>query len=479
MDTVKLDIGYISGNAVGQTGQEVYVYKGIPYAAPPIRDLRWKPPQPAAPWSGVRVCSEFSIQAAQPPDIYANKKMQKLPSSEDCLYLNVLTPARKNTDKLPVMVWFHGGGLRYGNGNSSLCNSLGLPRHGVVLVTVNSRLGVMGLFAHPLLSNESPQGASGNYLFLDMIASLEWVKRNIAAFGGDPDNVTIFGQSGGGLKVAALIASPLAKGLFHRAIIESGGKFEPTQLEVLEKFGEKLFAKLGVDKEKDPLASARAMPWEKIIELEQALNVELGNEYVFMGPWNIALDGWFMPDSIFNLFQTGKRNEVPYLMISNMGELTGPGLVVIDGMITVYLKLLSAPSKAGSKGYVAVFDRVPDGWRQEGCVAAHGIELHYVFGALDNREEWEGQVINYSSSGAKSPVPIITDTDKKVSEAVMTIWTQFARTGNPSVKGLIEWPAWDKTNDQYLLISERLQVKSGYSDLTKIKGIRTSKSINI
>ena len=479
MDTVKLDTGYISGTAVGQTGQKVYIYKGIPYAAPPIRDLRWKPPQPVAPWSGVRVCSEFSIQATQPPDIYANEKIQKLPSSEDCLYLNVLTPTQKRADKLPVMVWFHGGGLRYGNGNSSLCNSLGLPRHGVVLVTVNSRLGVMGLFAHPLLSRESPQGASGNYLFLDMIASLEWVKRNIAAFGGDPENVTIFGQSGGGLKVAALIASPLAKGLFHRAIIESGGKFEPTQLEVLEKFGEKLFAKFGVDKGKDPLASARAIPWEKILELEQALNIELGNEYIFMGPWNIALDGWFMPDSIFNLFQKGKRNEVPYLMISNMGELTGPGMVVIDGMITVYLKLLSGPSKASSRGYVAVFDRVPDSWRQEGCVAAHGIELHYVFGALDNKEEWEAQVINYSSSGAKSSIPIITETDKEVSEAVMTIWAQFARTGNPSVKGLIEWPAWDETGNQYLLITERLQVKSGYSDLKKIKGIRTSRSISI
>ena len=479
MDTVKLGTGYISGTAMGRTGQKVYMYKGIPYAAPPIRDLRWKPPQPVAPWSGVRDCSEFSIQATQPPDIYTNEKIQKLPSSEDCLYLNVLTPTQKRADKLPVMVWFHGGGLRYGNGNSSLCNSLGLPRHGVVLVTVNSRLGVMGLFAHPLLSQESPHGASGNYLFLDMIASLEWVKRNIAAFGGDPDNVTILGQSGGGLKVAALIASPLAKGLFHRAIIESGGRFEPTQLEVLEKFGEKLFAKFGVDKEKDPLGAARAIPSEKIIELEQALNVELGNEYVFMGPWNMALDGWFMPDSIFNLFQKGKRNEVPYLMVSNMGELTGPGLVVDDGMIRVYLKLLSAPSKANSRGYVAVFDRVPDSWRQQGCVAAHGIELYYVFGALDNKEEWEAQVINYSSSGAKSPIPLITDTDKEVSEAVMTLWAQFARTGNPSLKGLIEWPAWDETGNQYLLITERLQVKAGYSGLTKIKGIRNSRSISL
>ena len=160
-----------------------------------------------------------------------------------------------------------------------------------------------------------------------MIASLKWVKRNIAAFGGDPDNVTIFGQSGGGLKVAALIASPLAKGLFHRAIIQSGGRaFEPKSLKVMEKFGEKFFTRLGVDKEKDPLAAARALPWEKIIEIEQAFNVELGHEYVFMGPWNLLEDGWFMPGTIPAIFQTGKRNQVPFLMVANMGELTGPGL---------------------------------------------------------------------------------------------------------------------------------------------------------
>lgn len=222
MNPIKLDTGYISGTVAGQPGREVYVYRGIPYAAPPVGDLRWKPPQPEASWSGIRECTKFSIQAAQYPDVHASDKMKKLPSSEDCLYLNVMTPAKKATDKLPVMVWFHGGGTRYGNGNSPISNNLGLPRHGVVIVTINHRLGILGLFAHPLISQESPRGVSGNYLFLDLIASLEWVKRNIAAFGGDPDNVTIFGQSGGGLKVAALLASPLAGGLFHRAIVQSG-----------------------------------------------------------------------------------------------------------------------------------------------------------------------------------------------------------------------------------------------------------------
>lgn len=261
MHKIKLDTGYITGTVVSQTGREVYIYKGIPYAAPPIGELRWKPPQPAASWSGVRACTEFSVQAAQYPDVNAPDAGKKVQSSEDCLYLNVLTPTEKTTDKLPVMVWLHGGGLRYGNGNFALSVNLGLPLHGVVQVNINHRLGVMGLLAHSLLTAESPQYSSGDYMFLDMIAALQWVKRNIAAFGGDPANVTIFGESGGGLKVAALMASPLANGLFQRAIIESGGRyFDTVPLDEMEGFGEKLFRKLGVAKEKDPLAAVRKLP---------------------------------------------------------------------------------------------------------------------------------------------------------------------------------------------------------------------------
>jgi para-nitrobenzyl esterase len=478
MNTVKLDTGYISGIVAGQPGQEIHIFRGIPYAAPPIGELRWRPPQPALSWSGVRECTKFSVQAAQFPDPHSSDKMQALPSSEDCLYLNVMTPAKKATDKLPVMVWFHGGGTRYGNGNLPISNSLGLPNHGVVLITVNSRLGIFGLFAHSSISHESTQGVSGNYLFLDLIDSLRWVKKNITAFGGDPDNVTIFGQSGGGLKVAALIASPLAKGLFQRAIIQSGGRsFEPPKLKDLEKSGDKYFAKLGVDKDKDPLAAARAIPWQKIVEVEQALNVELGKTYEFMGPWGIVEDGWFMPDSLYNMYQTGKRNQVPFLALADMGELTGPGLVIADTIIASYLNLLKSPNKADSRGYAAVFDRVPDNWRQEGCVAAHGMELHYMFGSLDVKEAWEAHYGGFTYSGAKSPAPALTSIDRKISEAMMNIWTQFARTGNPSVKGLIEWPAWNKESDQYLLISDGLQVKSGYSELAKIKPVKFAFSL--
>jgi para-nitrobenzyl esterase len=478
MNKVKLDTGYITGAAVTQADREVHLYKGIPYAAPPIGELRWKPPQPVAPWSGVRACTEFSIQAAQYPDPYLTDASKKKPSSEDCLYLNVLTPVEEITDKLPVMVWLHGGGLRYGNGNSALSVNLGLPLHGAVQVNINHRLGVMGLFAHPLLTRESPQCVSGNYMFLDMIAALQWVRCNIAAFGGDPDNITILGQSGGGLKVAALMATPLADGLFQRAIIQSGGRyFDTVALDKMETFGEKLFRKLGVDKEKEPLAAVRRLSWETIINTDQELNVEMGPEYVFMGPWQVVHDGWFLPDTLVNMFRTGRRNQVPYLVIANKGELTGPGILIADMIIKDYLRLLTGRSTAESRGYAAVFDQVPEGWKSEGCVPAHGMELHYVFGALDDSEAWATAKAGYEASGAKSTIPTISHSDRAVAENIMSIWTGFAKSGNPCVEGLIEWPAWEPAADEYLLITDPLQIKTGFSDLLKIQADTSKQTI--
>jgi para-nitrobenzyl esterase len=469
MNSVKLDTGYVSGTIGGQPGQEIHIYRGIPYAAPPIGELRWRPPQPASSWSGIRACPKFSIQAAQYPDPNSPNP-DKMTSTEDCLYLNILTPAKNATDKLPVMVWLHGGGLRYGNGNSPLSVNFGLPLHGVVQVNLNHRLGVMGLISHPLLSQESPQHVSGKYMFLDMIAALQWVQRNIAVFGGDPHNVTIFGESGGGLKVAALMATPLAGGLFHRAIIESGGRyFDTVALKEMEKFGEKLFHRLGVDKARDPLEAVRKLSWETIINIDQELNVEMGREYLFMGPWQVVHDGWFLPDTLVNMFQTGRRNQVPYLIVANKGELTGPGSLIADMMIKDYLRLLTGKSTAKSRGYAAVFDQVLEGWRREGCVAAHGMELHYVFGALDDAGAWAAAKHGYADSGAKSPVPAVSAADRKVADNMETIWTTFAKTGNPSVKGLIDWPAWESQTDQYLLITDPLQVKTKYTDLLKIK----------
>jgi para-nitrobenzyl esterase len=471
MEIIELDTGRISGMVLGEPGREVRVYRGIPYAMPPVGDLRWKPPQPASPWRGIRKCTAYSIQAAQYPDVNIINA-DKVPSSEDCLYLNVLTPAKKAPDKLPVMVWFHGGGLRYGSGNGSLCNSPGLPQRGVVLVTVNHRLGVMGLLTHPLLTLESQNGASGNYLFLDLIASLQWIKRNISAFGGDPNNITIFGCSGGGMKVNSMMASPLARGLFHRAICQSGGgDYTTVTMKDMETYGNELFAMLGVNKQKDPLAAARALPWQKIIEVDQALCVELGKKhgswFAFTGPWDLAMDGWVMPDTLTGIFKAGKQNPVPFIMFAILGELTGPGFVWKPEMIPDYVGLLSGASKVNVKGYAGIFDQVPGNWRQEGCVSSHGMEMHYVFGALDDQEAWNREFFLYAAAGAKSPAPLISDTDRRVSDIIMKIWTQFAKTGDPNIKGLITWPAWDKDTDQYLYVADPLEVRDGYSQIAQ------------
>ena len=466
MKTVKLDTGYISGTMTGESGNEVRTYRGIPYAAPPVGELRWKPPQKVTPWEGVRECADYSVQAAQYPDMNLSEEYRNVPSSEDCLYLNVYTQAKSDTERRPVMVWLHGGGLRYNNGNRPLQNSPGLPQHGVILVTVNSRLGEMGLFAHPLLTKESTHNSSGNYMFLDMIASLEWVQRNIAAFGGDPDNVTIFGESGGGDKVVCMLTSPLAKGLFHRAICQSGGSHaDAVPLKEMEEYGSKLFAMLGVDKEVDPLASARALPWEKVVEVSQAMGEQTGGNAVFGGLWDIAVDGWFLPDTPYNILDRHEYNAVPMITCTNLGELTGPGVVHAPDIIPAYLKINAAVKKSGNKGYVGVFDQVPGNFREEGGVSAHAMELHFVFGNVDDPQPWKRLSYMYQAAGAKSSLPVITDVERKVSEEMMRMWTAFARTGNPNVSGLIDWPAYDETTDKYLYIVDPLQVKTGFSQL--------------
>jgi para-nitrobenzyl esterase len=302
MDPIETDSGYISGTVIGEPGNEIRIYRGIPYAAPPIGDLRWKPPQPVTPWEGIREATQFSKWAAQPfpsPAIY--QVMDETGMSEDCLYLNVLTPSRDPDERLPVMVWLHGGMLIILSGNMRHYNTHQLPQHGVVIVTISHRLGPFGYLAHPDLSAESEKGkgvyASGNYGQLDLIAALKWVKKNIEAFGGDPDCVTIFGQSGGGSKVKWLMASPLATGLFHRAWSMSSNINEylgDMSLPEAEENGKKLADHLGASDIKD----LRARTWQKIIKA--ASDIKFPSEF--------TQDGWSFPkESLATTFQTGKR----------------------------------------------------------------------------------------------------------------------------------------------------------------------------
>jgi para-nitrobenzyl esterase len=330
----------------------------------------------------------------------------------------------------------------------------------------------MGLLAHPLLSKESPKGISGNYMFFDMIAALQWVQRNIAAFGGNPKNVTIFGESGGGAKVNCLMASPLAKGLFHRGIFESGaaGGFSPgAPMKNLESIGEKLFARLGVDKEADPLRAARALPPGKIMEAESSLLKELGKGERARSLWDSAIDGQFLTDAPANVFRAGEQNPAPVVTSANLGELTGPGTLVMPFLIPDYVNVLKGVNISGQKGYACIFDQVPSKWRQEGCVSTHAMELAYVFGDWDNSTRWWPGIFNLlaKGSGAKTPDPALTDADRKVSENMMAMWARFAKTGNPNAEGPVAWPAYEPSTDQYLYIAEPLQVKSGFSKVAQ------------
>jgi para-nitrobenzyl esterase len=467
IDKVKTENGYISGIKVGEKGREIHTFYGIPYAAPPVGDLRWCPPQAAVSWTGTRACTTYGNAAPQ-ISISGPMKPHKMDlkdfeftQSEDCLYLNILTPAKKSSDKLPVMVWMHGGGFIYGTANEAIYNLTRLPSHGVVQVNVNMRLGPFGMCAHPLLSRESVDGVSGNYMFLDMVAALKWVQRNITAFGGDPGNVTIFGESGGGAKVVSLLASPLAKGLFNRVIAESGSP-DGKNIQELESVGENFFKKLGVAGEKDPLKAARALPWKKIIDTEEDMLCELS----FMtraGLWDLAIDGWFMPQFPQEIFRAGKQNPVDYMLLANLGELTTPP----GGyLIPAYLGVFSGAEKTGAKVHAIIFDKVPAGWRSQGCFSFHAVELGYVFGDWDNKSGFWKRIMSIAGlAGAKTEDPGLDAEDKNVSEMMMKMWTNYAKTGQPDIPGAVDFPTWDKNSDRYLFIGKQAEVKSGYSKL--------------
>jgi para-nitrobenzyl esterase len=466
MAQIKIETGIIEGVVEGEKGKEINIYRGIPYAAPPVGDLRWRPPQPAAPWKGVKDCTRF---AGISPQVNADPSIAHLARTEDCLYLNVMTPAKKPGEKFPVMVWMHGGGYFAGCGNDKMWNGVRVPEHGVVVVSLTHRLGAIGLLAHPELSKESPEGVSGNYLFLDLIASLKWIQKNIAAFGGDPKNVTIFGESGGGAKVSMMLASPLAKGLFHKAICESGTAMVVSQskpLQALEKDGAALFNKLGVK----TLKEARQVSWDKIIAASEAMGTPGGPGGLPFPPWDAAVDGWLLPKSPRELFENGSINAVPLITCANLGELTGPGMLVMPFIIPAYIKMHGAVNKAGLASYACIFDKIPNYWRKQGIVSFHAIELPYVFGDWDNYSEWwHSIVLSHEASGTRMPEIILDADDKYVSEAMMGLWTSFAKTGQPAVKGIPDWPAYDKAGDKYLYVNNTLEAKTGFSKVAQPK----------
>jgi para-nitrobenzyl esterase len=467
---VKTTGGLVRGTTVSGTG--IRVFKGVPFAAPPLGDLRWQAPRPVVPWEGVRTATEFGPRCTQ-GRMFSDISFTNL--SEDCLSLNIWTPAKKAGDRLPVMVWVHGGGFQAGSGAEPRHDGMAFARKGIVLVTVNYRLGVFGFFSHPELTRESGRHASGNYGFLDQVAALRWVHDNITAFGGDPKNVTIFGESAGSFSVSALMASPLAKGLFHKAIGESGAFFTAgsgtlplASLAASEERGVKFAGSLGAAS----LAALRAKPAADI--LAAASKAQPG----FMP----NLDGYFFPVDVWTIFAAGWQHPVPLLAGWNADEVRQsvtlrPQKPTVqsftddvrtrfgdsaDAILRVYPAstdaeaLESAAAAAsdmfigqntwkwiemhletgGSPVYRYSFDRkipVPPDNKVMGVAATsadigarHAGEIEYVFGALElsrPKVPWE-------------------PADRKLSDAMTTYWANFARTGNPNGAGLPKWPRY-------------------------------------
>jgi len=361
------------------------------------------------------------------------------------------------------MVALHGGGYVVGSANERIYNLPHLPAHGVVLVSVNTRLGVLGLMGHPLLSAESPDGVSGNYMLLDLIAALGWVRRNVAAFGGDPDNVTVFGSSGGSWKTIDLMVSPLAAGLIGKAVCSSGTPWgttltRPMYKDEMEAKGLEFFARLGVAGARDPLAAARSLPWETILRADGELLAAAG----LAGPcsnWEITVDGFVLPEAPLDAFRAGRQNPVSFMVGGNLGEITEP---IMPEIVPAYVEMLSAAAKTDIPAYAYIFDHVPGGWKAAGVPCTHSQELPYLFGDFD----WAGSSFWSCArmlNGAREPDPGITEADHRVSELIAAMWTQFAKTGDPSLRGVVEWPRFAVPTEDYLYFDDPVRTATCFS----------------
>ena len=452
---VKTDRGKVQGKLSGDGRARAFL--GIPYAAPPIGPLRWKGPQPAAKWHGVYQATSFGHRCFQ-QDVYDDMVFRDAGESEDCLTLNVWTPAEKPQGKLPVMVWIYGGGFTGGTTSEPRQDGANLTHKGVIVVSMNYRLGIFGFMATRELAAEDAHHAAGNYGLMDETAAMQWVHRNAAAFGGDPDNVTIFGESAGSFAVSAQMASPLAQGLFAHAIGESGGAFASKELSFppLEKAAQQVEDYLHTVVSDSSLTALRASSSEAILKLGQNKSAP---EHLF----EPDTDGYFLPQSVSAIFAAGKQVHVPVIAGWNMDEShtkkSLPELAAKEfpGRTEDFLRLyhgndaveeqraandfggdnflvystwawLDAQVKGGSPAYRYLFAQPSPGdpFHPVAAGAFHSDEIEYVFGNLDSRK------------GAR-----FTPDDYKVSELMQTYWTNFAKTGNPNGPSTPPWPVYD------------------------------------
>lgn len=449
------------GNVEGTLENGILAFKGIPFAAPPVGDLRWRPPQPAQPWEGVLKTDRFKPGSIQ---------NQKLEQSEDCLYLNIWTAAKSKKDMLPVMVWIHGGGFAAGAPLESTYFGQALTQKGVIYVSIAYRLGVLGFMAHPELSAESPDGVSGNYGLLDMIAALKWVKNNIAAFGGDPEKVTIFGESAGAIAISMLCASPLAEGLFCGAISQSGGSFGPVgntrqdgiiSLKGAENAGVEFMKQFGVDS----IAEFRKMNPQEWFK----------SPVTRMGFWPNA-DGYVIPDDQYRLYEAGKYNDINVLIGTNsdegvmfarpvepedykkgieqrFGDFAGRILEVFPGETKEQAQTSTAD----------IFTTTAFAWptwtwaRLQSRTGGSKVFLYYF-----SQQQPEMPFLPIKPRGAQHAAEIkyvlqnydtatFSDEDVKLSEMMATYWTNFAKYGDPNGADLPAWPEFTEENPSLMI----------------------------
>lgn len=405
----------------------IIAYKGIPFAAPPVGDLRWKEPQPIVPWDGVKVADAYGDAASQltwDPESFYGKEWQAsgtVPFSEDCLYLNVWTPAAGKLDeKLPVAMWIHGGGYREGFAfEPEMDGGEDWASRGVILVTVTYRLGVMGFFSHPLLSQESPNGVSGNYGLMDQAAALKWINKNIAQFGGDPNNITIFGQSAGAGSVQSLLASPQSNKLISKAISMSGGGLGTrpgNPLDTAQVANKKLMDFF----EKTTLDDLRKLSFDELIEMSQTYADSTKSRV----GWSPVIDGYFLNDTFSNEALANNIPDIPYMIgftSNDLSDMTNP--------VSDFAALRAEQSNKPTYAYL--FQRQLPG---DESGAFHSADLWYVFNSF--KHSWRP----------------FTAGDKALANQIVDYWTNFAKHGDPNGKDGGQWKPYTNENPEFMLL---------------------------
>lgn len=471
LDQIKVEGGTISGT-VNASG-DIHIFRGIPFAAPPVGALRWKAPQPVQSWTGVKDCDKFSASPMQgkpaPFSMWSEEFLiPKEPIDEDCLYLNVWSGASSAEEKRPVLVWIYGGGFASGGSAVPIYDGEAMAKKGIVFVSINYRVGIFGFFAHPELTKESGNNASGNYGIMDQIAALKWVNKNIAAFGGGPNNVTIAGQSAGSMSVNCLVATPLAKGLFQKAIAQSGASFSNgnATLQRAEEEGDKIMKSLNAASVSD----LRAMPAEELMKKAQG----------FRGP---VIDGYVLPDAIVNIFTQGKENKVGLLTGWNQDE----------GLMFGPVKKADDFKKDAEKNYGAdaqtLLQYYPANTDEEAAASQLNLSRDQIFGAHNytwaNIQSSHGSKVyvyrftrkvpgtgEYAKYGAfhTGEVPYAYDNlkfvnrpwepvDQELTKIMSSYWANFIKKGNPNGNGLPSWDEYNTTDKKVMMLGVKVESK--------------------